>query len=118
MPSGRLNVISFRDRVEKARTVALELHRTDSTHVLQCGERSRSPECELGEGTIREYNIWRHVFLAGDAGADGLERGEQPFVRRTNRYFRIVLADPGWVTLLTTRSGASARAALLGLQGG
>jgi hypothetical protein len=34
--SGRFNVISFRNCVEKAWTVPLQLHRTDPTDILKC----------------------------------------------------------------------------------
>src|SRR6478672_3395951 len=87
--SGRLNVVSFRYCIEKARAVTLELHRPHSAHILKSPERPRPPDSELGEGTIREYNIRRYVFLAGDAGAHRLERGKQPFLAGTDRHLGI-----------------------------
>src|SRR6266849_4536778 len=77
--SGRFNVISFRNRVEKACTVPLELHWTDSANILKCRQRSGTPQRELGQGTIREYNIRGHMFLAGDRAPDGFEHAEQTF---------------------------------------
>src|SRR6185437_10030770 len=64
--SGRLDVIRFRNRVEKPRAVALELHRSDTTYTLKRAEGTGAPDGELSEGPIREYNIGRYVFLAGD----------------------------------------------------
>ena len=75
--SGRFDVIRFRNRVQKAFAITLELHRPNSANLLKGAQRAGTTHSKLRQGSIREYNIWRHVFLAGDRCANCLEVGEQ-----------------------------------------
>src|SRR3954466_14789662 len=74
--SGGLGFIQLGYRGKKARAVSLQFHRSYSADVLQRTEGSGTPNRQLRESTIGEYNIRRHLFLARDVGANRLERGE------------------------------------------
>ena len=75
--SGGLDVIGPGDHIEKALAVSLELYWPDSADVLKGAEGARATQGKFSKRPIREYNIRRHVFLARDGGAHGLEAGEQ-----------------------------------------
>src|SRR5438552_1021670 len=40
-------------------------------------QRTGATHRQLRQGSIREYNIWRNVFLAGDCRPQGLEVGQE-----------------------------------------
>ncbi|HEX3534977.1 MAG TPA: hypothetical protein VHT23_12195, partial [Gemmatimonadaceae bacterium] len=116
--SSRLGFIQLGDRSQETRAVSLQFHWTYSANILQCAERPWSPHRQLRESTIREYNIRRHLFLAGDPAADRLERRQSTLLRRTKgdvivgnlrsrtmprRFLRATLA---WLFLRLARNGS------------
>src|SRR4051812_16032486 len=79
--SSGLSFVQLSDGPGKPRTVSLQLHWTYSADVLQRAEGPGTPDRQLRESTIREYNIRRHLFLARDVGANRLESSEGAFFR-------------------------------------
>lgn len=75
--SGGFDVIGFGNDIKKAFTISLDLNRTHSPNVLKGNEGTWATHGEFCERPIREYNIWGHVFLAGDCRANRLEAGQQ-----------------------------------------
>ena len=68
--------IQLGDRGKKARAVSFQFHRSYSADVLQRTEGPGTPDRQLRESTIGEYNIRRHLFLARDARANRFKGGE------------------------------------------